>query len=218
MVDLEKIEKQSALKLVIKALRNYIIDNNLQSGDRLPSELELCERLGASRNIIREGMRYYRTLGIIESRPKIGAVIARLQPDDPFGCYLPFLEQDPRGISEAAEMRMVLECGSAPLMISGITEDELRELERLLDELNGKDVLAAEIRFHSIMLQSTRNRLIESMIPLTVEFFSRHVGVPGHRDRREIVAEHKDIINALRKRDVQQLSVALRKHYISYFK
>ncbi len=216
MRKLGKIEKQSTLKSVIKVLRDYIIDNKLQPGDRLPSELELSDSLGISRNIIREGMRYYRTLGIVESRPKVGAVIARLQPEDAFGGYLPFIERDPRGINEAAEMRMVLECGSVPLMIAKITDEEIAALEKLIEGFEGDNVLENEIEFHTIMLSSTRNRLIESMIPLTVEFFSRKNIDTCKRSRKDIISEHCEIIAALRERDFERLSIALHKHYGSY--
>ncbi|MEI3006272.1 MAG: hypothetical protein V8T87_16965 [Victivallales bacterium] len=40
--------------------------------------------LGISRNILREAIRHYRTLGIIDSKPKLGAAIARLVPDNPY--------------------------------------------------------------------------------------------------------------------------------------
>ncbi len=215
MRKLGKIEKQTTLKSVIKVLRDYIIDNKLEPGDRLPSELELSDSLGISRNIIREGMRYYRTLGIIESRPKVGAVVARLQPKDAFGGYLPFIEHDPRGISEAAEMRMALECGSAPLMTAKITDEEISKLEKLLNELEGEDVLEAEIEFHTIMLCSTRNRLIESMIPLTVEFFSRKNIDTDNRSRKDIISDHREIIAALQERNPDRLLTALHIHYKS---
>lgn len=218
MEKLEKLEKQSPLKSVIEGLRRYIINNELKVGDRLPTENELSESLGISRNIIREGMRYYRTLGIVASHPKTGAEIASLWPKNPFGGYLPFLEQDPKSISEAAEIRMALECGSAPLMVAGITEEDIAKLEEMVENLSGKDFLEAEIHFHSIMLRATRNRLIESMIPLTVEFFSRKKIHSDKRNRHDVVTEHRNIIEALRKRNVKQLSAALITHYMGYFK
>lgn len=214
MSKLKKIEKQSILKSVINALRDYIIENKLKPGDRLPSEHALSESFGISRNIIREGISYYRTLGIIESKPKIGAVIVNLCPEDPFAGYMPFLEIDSEGEREAAEMRMALECGAVPLMIAGCTDDDIEQLELLLEEFD----IEAEVKFHSIMLKMTANRLIESMIPLTIEFFAHKQGSPAKRNRKNIIEDHKLIIDALRERNVQMLSKALQLHYRSYFK
>lgn len=177
----------------------------------------MSENLGISRNIIREGISYYRTLGIIESKPKVGAVIVSLCPEDPFSGYMPFLEIDPEGRREAAEMRMTLECGAVPLMIAGCTDDDIKQLELLLDELDKETYIDAEVKFHSIMLKMTANRLIKSMIPLTVEFFAHRRGRQSERNRKDIINDHKLIIDALRKRNIRLLLEALQLHYKSYF-
>ena len=206
---LKKIEKQSILKAVINALRDYIIENKLKPGDGLPSEHALSESFGISRNIIREGIAYYRTLGIIESKPKTGAVIVSLCPKDPFAGYMPFLEIDSDGEREAAEMRMVLECGAVPLMVEGCTDNDIEQLELLLKEFDNE----AESKFHSIMLKMTGNRLIKSMIPLTIEFFAHKNGSTVQRKQNDIIEDHQLIINALQERNVQKLSKALQLHY-----
>ena len=214
MKKLKKIEKQSTLKSVINALRDYIIENKLNPGDRLPSEHVLSESFGVSRNIIREGISYYRTLGIIESKPKVGAIIVSLCPENPFAGYMPFLEIDSESERETAEMRMALECGAVPLMIAGCTDNDIKHLEQLLEDFD----IESEVKFHSIMLKLTANRLIESMIPLTAEFFAYKQLTPAKRDRKGIVEEHKLIIDALRKRNVKMLLKALQLHYKTYFK
>jgi DNA-binding FadR family transcriptional regulator len=218
MKKLNKIEKQSTLKSVINALRDYIIENKLTPGDGLPSEHALSESFGISRNIIREGISYYRTFGIIESKPKIGAVIVSLCPKDPFDGYMPFLEIDSDGEREAAEMRMALECGAVPLMIAGCTDDDIQQLTLQLKEFEKETCIEAEIKFHSIMLKMTANRLIESMIPLTIEFFAYKHGSATKRNRKNIIKDHQVIIDAFRERNVQKLSKALQLHYKYYFK
>jgi len=218
MGKLKKIGKQSTLKSVINALRDYIIENKLKPGSRLPSEHALSESFGISRNIIREGISYYRTLGIIESKPKIGAVIVSLCPEDPFAGYMPFLEMDSNGEREAAEMRMALECGAVPLMVAGCTDSDIEQLSSLLEEFDKDTNIDAEVKFHSIMLKMTANRLIESMIPLTIEFFANKRNPPAKRNLKSIIEDHKLIIDALRERNVQKLSEALQLHYKNYFK
>ena len=51
---MEPIRKED--KLYIRAyreIRRYIVENNLKSGDLLPTEQKLCETLGVSRNVLR---------------------------------------------------------------------------------------------------------------------------------------------------------------------
>ena len=54
------MEQKPAKKMflqVVKQLRELIMDQQIQPGDKLPSERVLCERLSASRSSIREALR-----------------------------------------------------------------------------------------------------------------------------------------------------------------
>ena len=213
MVEFSKIEKSNTLDAVIKALRDYIIGKNMQPGDRLPTENELSVSLGISRNIIREGMRYFRTLGIIESKPRLGAVIGRLVPDNPFAGYLPFLLNDPQRLQEAVQMRQIIEYGAVPLILRHCREEDIAYLRHQVARLTDRrEALEAEINFHTRLLIMTGNLLLRSMIPLTVEFFSRH-SPPPMRRTEEIVAEHEEIVAALDRRDEPRLFAAVKAHY-----
>ena len=46
-------EKEKRYTSVYKQLRAYILEHHLQPGDVLPTEQELCELYGVSRNILR---------------------------------------------------------------------------------------------------------------------------------------------------------------------
>ena len=44
----------------------YLKNNNFNTGDQLPKEIELAERLGVSRKIVREALSRLRMLGMVE--------------------------------------------------------------------------------------------------------------------------------------------------------
>lgn len=50
------IKPKSTPDCAIDAIRAYILDNRLQPGDVLPTETVLAQKLGISRNILREAM------------------------------------------------------------------------------------------------------------------------------------------------------------------
>ncbi|MEZ4671724.1 MAG: winged helix-turn-helix domain-containing protein [Anaerolineae bacterium] len=50
------------------AVKQYILDNHLQDGDKLPSENALSKQLGVSRNSVREAVHSLASLGIIDVR------------------------------------------------------------------------------------------------------------------------------------------------------
>lgn len=217
MISLSKIEKQTTLKSVISALKDYIVFSNLQPGDRLPSEHELSEQFGVSRNIVREALRYYRTLGVITSKPRVGAVIANLYPVNPFEGHIPFMKNNKERQQDVVDMRMALECGSAPLIIAGATDEDIDKLEELIENLSGAAFIDAEIEFHSKLLRMTQNKLIESIIPLIIEFFNSKEITSENQSSEERRHKHKIVVEALRERSVTKLSQALQVHYEDYY-
>jgi GntR family transcriptional repressor for pyruvate dehydrogenase complex len=53
--------------------------SDLKAGDSLPGEVELANRMGVSRNVVREALSRLQSLGILESRKRRGIIIA--EPD-----------------------------------------------------------------------------------------------------------------------------------------
>lgn len=52
--------------MVSKEIKDYIQQNNLKKGDKLPSVEQIMENLGVGRSSIREAIRYLEALDIIE--------------------------------------------------------------------------------------------------------------------------------------------------------
>ena len=73
---LQPIKCKNTVETAIESIGTYIA-YNLHPGDVLPIERDLSTQLQISRNITREALQYFRTLGIIDSKPKVGAVDAR---------------------------------------------------------------------------------------------------------------------------------------------
>ena len=68
---------------IAEALRGEIEAGELAPGNRLPAELELCARFdNASRNTVRDAIKWLTTLGLVETRPGQGTFV--VQTIDPF--------------------------------------------------------------------------------------------------------------------------------------
>ena len=62
-------------------LENKIKSGEPPAGERLPSDAELGETYGASRNTVREAVRFLLTRGVLEKRPGGGTIVAnRIDP------------------------------------------------------------------------------------------------------------------------------------------
>jgi GntR family transcriptional regulator len=76
---------------IAESLRARIESGHLAPGGQLPTELELCESYNASRNTVRDAIRWLINLGLVESRPGQGTFVA--EKTDPL---LTMLSDDPR--------------------------------------------------------------------------------------------------------------------------
>jgi DNA-binding transcriptional MocR family regulator len=61
---------------IAEDLRQRIESGELGPGDRLPSEFELREHYDVSRNTVRDASKWLIALGLVESRPGQGIVVA----------------------------------------------------------------------------------------------------------------------------------------------
>jgi len=220
-----KTKKQTTLEYAIIAIRNYILDNGLQVGDTLPTELELAQSLGVSRNILREATRHYRTLGIIKSKTRTGAVIARLMPENPFSDFMPFFAASAEILPKLIEVRVLLEVGAAEFITVNITAKQLDELETICRKREESDDEEERVEldrhFHVAMLKGANNPLLDSLIPLVTDFFFRYknlnIRLRDVNPRVEANFDHRQIIEDIRRGDAVTLAQRLRDHNQVYF-
>ena len=78
-----RIEAPSLVHLAVESIRDMILSGRLSPGDRLIEE-RLTEELGISRPPLREALRLLEQEGLIETRPRRGAVVATLTDQDVF--------------------------------------------------------------------------------------------------------------------------------------
>lgn len=222
---LEPVKYKNTVDTAIEHIGNYIA-KNMKEGDVLPSERDLAEQLQISRNITREALQHFRTLGIIESKPKVGAVIARLLPADVYANYKPFLAIMPHTFQDLAHLRLTLELGCAEKAVENVTEKDLEELMILCEKIRSlakssrkedKSTLnEMDMEFHTKIMKLSGNTLIDSLIPLVVEFFEKQFQSKPLCRRDCGYEEHFEMVYALKDKDINKLSALIRSHITSY--
>ena len=81
---------------IAEDLRTQIESGAIRRGQQLPTELELRERYGASRNTVRDAIKWLTNLGLVETKPGQGTFVVR--KIDPYVTTL--TTTDPKGIGE----------------------------------------------------------------------------------------------------------------------
>ena len=159
----------SALDTALHGLRALIADRALRPGDRLPSEGELCERLGVSRGSLREAIRTLAALGVLETRHGSGSYVSELRAADLIGSLSLTVGLLPMaGVLELTELRRVLEPHAAALAAARIDEDTVAALDEVLTEIESTTDFEAQSRldheFHMAISSVAGNEALTSLI------------------------------------------------------
>ena len=226
---LQPVKYKTVVDVAIENIGKYIAEN-MQKGDVLPSERELAERLQISRNITREALQHFRTLGIIESKPKVGATVASLFPSDVYAGYKPFLAIQPHTFEDLAHLRLTLELGCAERAIANVTPEAVMTLYSLCEKIqtlaaenasdNENELNNADIEFHTAIMRLSNNALINSLIPLVTEFFDQQFLCDKNSSVKHEIGyrEHFEMVDALKEGDLDSLSALIPSHLDGYCK
>jgi len=196
----------SAVDVLVRQIRQFIQDRHLCVGDALPSERELGERFDAARNTVREAIRILKTYGVIDVRPKVGAVIADRHMDAVFDLFSFQLTMTRETFLDIQGFRRLIEVGCVDALLRGLTDERLATLEAInVGILQAGSVEAAaqcDFEFHRTMLSYAGNRTLvgvyRSMQPMITRLMETGKATDGLEGTFET---HSLILDALRRRD-----------------
>lgn len=210
----------SALDTALHGLRALIADGALRPGDRLPSEGELCERLGVSRGSLREAIRMLAALGVLETRHGSGSYVGELRAADLIGSLSLTVGLLPMaGVLELTELRRVLEPHAAALAAARIDDDTVAVLDGILTEIEASDDFEEHSRldhaFHMTISEVAGNDALTSLIEV-LRSRSRAYRIPDADDAAELKrnsdAGHRAILRGLAAADPVAASAAASSH------
>lgn len=207
---------------LLEAIRNGVY----KAGDKLPSERELSEQLGVSRNPVREALSALRLAGVVESLPGDGTYVKNSGPD----LELRVQEILKTGGSplEAWEARKHLEPKISELAALQATPADLaslsRALERMAVAITKRDVaefFKADSRFHLALAEATHNHFIRSMMSPLIRAIAHEL---WWEIKREHIQEdvrpfelslelHRDIYEAILDHNPKGAHDAMDKHF-----
>lgn len=188
-----------------RTLEEEIFSGALKPGDRL-DEQSLAQRFGVSRTPVREALRQLSASGLIEVRPRQGAVVATIT--------LPRL-------IEMFEVMAELEGMCARLAARRMTDAERRHLASLVDTaepLAGRQDLEGYYgnnrSFHDAIYAGSHNRVLEEMTRSlhhrTAPYRRHQLNRPGRV--HESLAEHKAVVAAVLAGDAEAAARAMHRH------
>lgn len=210
-------EKKSLKQTMIKEIKQYIINNNLKAGDKLPTERAFTELFGVSRSVIREALSYLENVGIIRVRQGQGAFLQESNIENLLNSFFFLWEINNTNINEVLSLRIIFECSAVDEIISQDNQQAISLLKQLVNESKNitdpKLWKQADIDFHYLLLESTNNELFTQMTNVITHYFFRieHVEL-SFEEYQVLVEQHKQIIEAIVNKDAILAKFLLTKH------
>ncbi|KPP89080.1 MAG: transcriptional regulator [Rhodobacteraceae bacterium HLUCCA08] len=167
---------------VAEAIKDWVVDQGLRAGDRLPGESELIERFGMAKGTIREAMRVLEAQGLIKTRtgPGGGSFVHEVSGQRAkalLGNYFYFKNLK---IGDIYQLRLALEPELAASLAGTLPDEVLDRLDdciahyahpaRNLDEERQQHV--DSLRFHAILAEAADNPLLGFVIDFMVSLLS----------------------------------------------
>ena len=174
--------RQSRPVQVAEEIKNWVVEQALEAGDRLPSEPEMIARFGMSKGTIREAMRILEAQGLIRTRtgPGGGSFVHEVSKERAralLGNYFYFRHLT---IADIYQLRRLLEPELVAGLAGTLTPEVLEELEEniasyaspaetLEDE---REQHVASLRFHAILAAQAGNDLLGFLIEFMVSILA----------------------------------------------
>jgi DNA-binding FadR family transcriptional regulator len=220
-------EKKSLSASTAEKIQDYILSNSLKTGDSLPSEAEFMEMFKTSRSTIREALKQIQAHGILDIKPRRGAVIKDCNINETItkvGWALR-INPDPSNLKDLAESRYITEMAAIPLIVNRATGIDMDELEMLAETLIKEKDLAErrklDVAFHRRLMNCTGNSLLVSLTDITRIFFNQlMVSSPNSvfpsLGKEVQIYDHRRIVAALRSRNKESVIREMEAHFLSY--
>jgi GntR family transcriptional regulator, transcriptional repressor for pyruvate dehydrogenase complex len=207
--------------VVITHLRDQILSEHLKPGDKLPSERELSESLGVSRGYIRKALVKLNHIGLIETLPQRGTIVAGFSSKSISGLLSSIANFDESFEPlDLFEVRSTLESLSARLAARRAGADELEAIRSWHAAFkarveSGVRALEEDHLFHLAIAKAGGNAVCFALVcyitPQILALAAR--GETSTADRlRSTYEEHDEIVKAIAAGDPAGAEAAMRKH------
>ena len=189
----------------ITQIKAMIISGELGPGDRLPPEKELSERLGLSRNSMREAIKALEVIRVLDVRQGDGTYVTSLEPRLLVEAitFVVDLHTD-SSVIELFEVRRIWEGAAAGMAASRITPAQIQALRdhvALADTANSvEELVEHDLEFHAQIAAASGNTYLSALAQsLSSNTVRARIwrGLTQSDAVEQTLAEHRAIIESL---------------------
>jgi GntR family transcriptional repressor for pyruvate dehydrogenase complex len=205
---------------------DYILDlirsGMLQIGDKLPTERSISEKLGISRNTVREALRGLEILGIVNGKQGSGNYLTDNISDSIASAMDVMLLMNRTSKEEICSFRRSMEKTVCSYLIAkGCSSDNklkiVAALNRLKDSEGTEEQTVADRDFHYSLINATENSFWITFMNAVSEVYMRWIDdfltTADHDVRMRLQDAHEKIVQGIITGDVEFCFRAIDAHY-----
>ena len=216
-----EIKVETPVDKIIRQIRSLITSGQLNSGDKLPPERKLAEKLGVSRTHVRDAIRKLEFYGILKTLPQSGTVVAGMGITALEGLITDVLKLEKTDFSSLVETRVILETNGAKLAAERRTQEDIIEIGLALKAYEAKvksnqSAVEEDLMFHLKIAEASKNAVLKSLMliitPDIVNNFIQFKVCDDNEEENKVLREHKEILQHIVNGDGEAASKAMNKH------
>lgn len=198
----KSVKRQTLNQRVYQNIKQSILDGELPPGCKL-SEVQMGKQLGVSATPVREAFRMLSMEGLIRVDPWKGAVVQGYNQQLAL---------------ETLQCREALESLALKLFMEKAGKKDIQALEYMINQAENTDdineFVSLSSAIHDIWLEGCQNsKLLTLMSLLNTELLrERNFSANNQIRKNAIIAEHREILKAIRSGDISAAVSALSKH------
>lgn len=218
-----KLNGQKTYQYVFDYFSEQILSGKLKLNDKIPTERDIAEQLGVSRNSVREVMHMLEITGLIECLQGSGNYV-RCDPEmymlKSVNMIMALMEIK---YQEIFDIRIGYEQMALRMAVEEATALELKQLHDILKQMDqpmsSKESARLDIEFHHKLVEASHNSLLilyYSMLDKLLNQFieNMRVKIMMNKTRAEQLRRaHWDIYNALVEKDWMAGGAAMDRHF-----
>ena len=196
------VQVQTSDTIVLDALARFVTHAGLKVGDRLPSERELGERLQVSRNTVREALKRWETLNIVQRRKGSGTFLrVAIGPGDNF--FSLSVQNNVEQMLHSLELRRALESEACALAAARATDEDIQVMRACIEEVERvSEILGSsgnqDWAFHCSIYRATHNPMFEQVVAGMYEAFHAFFDAPPEQEfASSSIALHRELFEAI---------------------
>ena len=215
---------EKSYEKVVDYVQKQILDGVCRTGDKLPSEREMAQQLNVSRTSVREGLRILEQMGALYCQQGSGNYITGNFESTLIRVMTLMFAVEGTTYREISEFRYALESQALSLAVHHATEEQIEEMEyhmSILETSMEENIRSRhDKKIHYLVAEASHNNyLIVNFLALTqvMDQYVKDMRVRILRDaknREGLMQTHKDLIKAVRDKDIRLGHDALDRHYI----